>query len=196
MASEANKIFNPELWVQKYGDDLFSWAYHRTGKKVTAEDLVQETFLWALSTPENFEGHSSEKIWLFSILKNKIADYFRRAFVNYEMDESNMQHDHKDASFLRHFFDRYGGWNKNTKPSNWHEDEDSLADDEEFRTILKMCMRNLPENWLAIIHLKFLENRKTPEVCKELGITPSDLWVMMHRAKLQLRECIENNFLD
>ncbi len=196
MSAEANKIFNPELWVQKYGDDLYAWAFHRTGKKVVAEDLVQETFLSALGSMEKFRGDSNEKTWLFSILKNKIIDYYRKAFVKYEMNESRMQPDHKETSFLNHFFDKHGSWNKSQRPSNWHDEEDNLLDDEEFRQILKLCLNSLPENWFALINLKFMEERKTPEVCKELGITPSNLWVIMHRAKLQLRACIEENFLD
>jgi RNA polymerase sigma-70 factor (TIGR02943 family) len=196
MSTTINKHLNPELWVKKYGDDLYAWACHRTGKKTVAEDLVQDTFLSALGSIDKFRGDSNEKTWLFSILKNKIIDHFRKAIVKYEKEESHFQHNDNDESFLSRFFDKHGSWNKDQRPANWHEEDINLLDDHEFRQILLMCMKNLPEDWLALINLKFLEERKTPEICKELGITPSNLYVIMHRAKLQLRVCIEENFMN
>ena len=196
MTGGKNKRINPEMWVKNYGDDLFAWAYHRTGKKALAEDLVQETFLSALDSLENFRGESSEKTWLFAILKNKITDYFRNVFTRNESLETDVDHSHGNQSFMNRFFDRHGSWNKNERPANWHESEENLLDDEEFRKILEMCLKLLPEIWLALITLRFLEEKKTPEICKELDITPSNLWVILHRSKLQLRACIEENFLD
>jgi RNA polymerase sigma-70 factor (ECF subfamily) len=196
MTNSASSKFNPELWVDRYGDDLYGWAYHRTGKKAVAEDLVQETFLSALNAMDSFKGNSTEKTWLFAILKNKIVDHFRKAFVKYEKGESEMQHDNDEGSFLNRFFDRYGSWHKKDRPADWHQDETELLDDDEFRRILKFCMELLPDKWLALITLRFLQEKKTSEVCKELDITPSNLWVIMHRSKLQLRACIEENFLN
>lgn len=196
MTDSSSKIFNPEQWVDKYGDSLFTWAYHRTGNKAVAEDLVQETFLSALDAGENFKGTSTEKTWLFAILKNKIVDHFRKAFVKHEKGEAEMQHDSREASVINRFFDRYGNWKKGDRPGNWHEDEYHLLDDDEFRRILKLCMELLPDKWLALITLRFLEEKNTTDICKDLNITPSNLWVIIHRAKLQLRACIEENFLD
>lgn len=196
MTDSSSKIFNPEQWVDKYGDSLFAWAYHRTGKKALAEDLVQDTFLSALDSLENFRGESSEKTWLFAILKNKITDHFRKTFVKYEKGEAEMQHDSREVSVINRFFDRYGNWKKGDRPRNWHENEYHLLDDDEFRRILKFCMDLLPDKWLALITLRFLEEKNTTDICKDLNITPSNLWVIMHRAKLQLRACIEENFLD
>lgn len=194
MTNRPAKTFNPELWVDKYGDDLFSWSYHRTGKRVVAEDLVQETFLSALKARKDFKGESSEKTWLFAILKNKITDHFRKAFMKYKIGERAMQHGHREESVLNRIFDKYGNWNKSERPKNWHKDEYHLLDDEEFKSILKYCMDLLPDKWMATLTLRFLQEKKTSEICKDLNITPSNLWVIMHRAKLQLRACIEENF--
>lgn len=197
MASKnPNKTINPELWLNKYGDDLFAWAYHRTGKRALAEDLVQETFLSALKSMKNFRGDSNEKTWLFSILKNKIIDHYRKAFVKYEMEESRLESSSDGESFIHKFFDSSGSWNKNQKPHNWHEDETHLLDDIEFQAVLKMCLDYLPGKWKALVLLKFMEEKQTSDICKELNITSSNLWVIMHRAKLQLRRCIEENFID
>jgi len=196
MDSTSNKILNPELWLDKYGDDLFAWAYHRTGKRALAEDLVQETFLSALKSMGNFRGDSNEKTWLFSILRNKIIDHFRKAYVKYELEESRLGNGHSSESSTTKYFDNMGSWNKNQKPQNWHEEEGHLLDDSEFQSVLKMCLSYLPEKWNALVLLKFMEEKRTADICKELNVTSSNLWVIMHRAKLQLRRCIEENFID
>jgi RNA polymerase sigma-70 factor (ECF subfamily) len=190
-----NKIINPELWLDKYGDDLFAWAYHRTGKRALAEDLVQETFLSALKSMKNFRGDSNEKTWLFSILRNKIIDHYRKAFVKYEMEESRLETNASNGSFLEKYFDSSGSWNKNQRPGNWHEEENHLLDDSDFQDVLKMCLSSLPGKWHSLISFKYMEEKRTSEICKELNITSSNLWVIMHRAKLQLRRCIEENYL-
>lgn len=196
MTKAAKHNCNPEKWVECYGDDMYAWAFYRTGKKTVAEDLVQETFLAALTQLKSYRGDSSEKTWLFSILKHKIIDHFRRAFVKYEKEVSSLQHDEAGELLLQKYFDRHGQWKKSERPANWHEEEDNLLDDEEFIGILRMCMKLLPEKWLSLVNLRFLEEKNTPEICKELGITSSNLWIIMHRAKLQLRDCIEENFLN
>ena len=66
-----------ENWVNQYSDALFSWAYYKTSSKETAEDLVQDTFLAAYHKIDSFKGNSQPKTWLFSILNNKIIDYYR-----------------------------------------------------------------------------------------------------------------------
>lgn len=196
MTADPNKQLNPEQWLQKYGDDLYAWAYYRTRKPAVAEDLVQETLLSALSSIDTFRGGSSEKTWLFAILKNKITDHYRKAFVKYEMEESAVNPNPDGPDFPGSFFDSHGKWKKEQRPSDWHEEEDNLLDDDEFRKILEMCMKLLPKNWFALITLRFMEEKKTPEICKELNITASNLWVIMHRSKLQLRACIEEHFMD
>ncbi len=190
-----NKSINPEHWLDKYGDNLFAWAYHRTGKRALAEDLVQETFLSALKSMKNFRGDSNEKTWLFSILKNKIIDHYRKAFVKYEMEESRLESPQSGESFPGKYFDNTGSWNKDQQPHNWHEEETHLLDDIEFQAVLKMCLDYLPEKWRALVLLKFMEEKQTSDICKELNISSSNLWVIMHRAKLQLRRCIEENFI-
>jgi len=196
MATEINNRINPELWVQKYGDDFFGYAHYCTGKKMVAENIVQETFISALKSSENFEEKSNEKTWLLAILKNKITNHFRGVFLSYKTEENPVERDQNEKSFLNHFFDKHGNWNKNQCPANWHDEEDDLSEDDEFKRILKMCLKNLPENRQALINLKFLEKRATYEVCKELGIELSAFWDIMHLAMLQLRACIEENFLN
>src|SRR5258706_10877072 len=68
---------DPEGWVEQYGDDLFGFAAARVRNRAIAQDLVQETFLAGIKTSQGFAGRSSERSWLFGILRNKLADYYR-----------------------------------------------------------------------------------------------------------------------
>ncbi len=101
-----------------------------------------------------------------------------------------------DDQKLSGFFNSEGDWLNDKKPGDWHEEEKNLLDDENFKLVLQNCIKDLPDNWNACITSKYLLEKKTEEICQELGISTTNYWQMMHRAKLQLRECIENNWFQ
>ena len=171
--------------VELYSGQLYTWAYYKTSDRETAEDLVQETFLAALNSFQKFEGKSEPKTWLLSILKNKIADHFRKAY------RSNVNN---TVSFSE-FFDGNEDWITNQRPKQWKEDaEQHLLDNHDFKKTLTQCLEKLPANWKASIVLKFMEEKDSNEICQELEISPTNYWQILHRAKLQLRKCLELNW--
>lgn len=169
-------------WVESYSDMMFNWAMQRLPSKELAEDLIQDTFISAFNAFDKFEGKSNVKTWLFSILKNKIADHFRASFKKPTVSGSE---------FLDNFFDENGSWKPNQRPSNWSVEEGHLLDNPEFSLVLNQCMKHLPEHYFATLQLKFLEEKKAEDICQELNITESNLWQKIHRAKIQLRKCLE-----
>jgi len=171
--------------VEKYTDDLYSWASYKVSDNELAKDLVQETFLAVAQNIKTFKGNSTSKTWLFAILNNKITDYYRKK-VN-----QTVSIDHQLFSGL---FDEEGSWNREKRPKDWHEDEKNLLDDPEFLHILESCLNKLPEQWNNAVKLKYLLSKKGEEICQELGISPTNYWQIVHRAKLQLRDCIESNW--
>lgn len=174
-----------KYWVELYSDQLYTWAYYKTSDKETAEDLVQETFLAAVHSFQKFERKSEPKTWLVSILKNKIADHYRIAYRN---NASNIVS-------LSQFFDNNEDWIAEQRPQQWKvEDEQHLLDNIDFNRTLSHCLEELPVHWKASILLKFIEEKDTNEICQELEITPTNYWQIMHRAKLQLRKCLELNW--
>lgn len=185
---------NPNNWIDKYADDLYGYAITKCSSSELAEDFVQETFLSALNAMQLFKGNSSERTWLFSILKNKIADHYRKASTRYEVSDNNLSSGDESRSFLDLFFDADGEWSKKAKPKQWSTDEGNLLDDKEFQKTMEGCVGKLPGNWHTAITLKFLEEKESDDICKELSISPSNYWVIMHRAKLMLRACIEKNW--
>ena len=173
-------------WVDDFTGDLYQRALHKTGDPHLASDLVQDTFMAAAESLQNFRNDSSPKTWLFSILNRKIIDHYRSKY---------RQTVKVEPSTFSLFFNEGGDWNKSKMPEEWGDDKPHLLDNEEFLSVLKKCFELLPEKWNACMKLKYFMNKKGEEICKELDISPSNLWQMMHRAKLKLRDCVETNWI-
>ncbi len=176
---------NIENWVASYTEELYNWAYYKTSSKELAEDLVQETFLVAAEKINNFKGDSSPKTWLFSILNHKIIDTYRKKFKQPVNIEGNL---------ISTFFEDTGEWQSDKKPTEWTDGNEKLLDDEDFRLILNNCLDALPEKWSLSVRFKYLSEKNSEEICQELGISTTNYWQIVHRAKLQLRNCITKNW--
>lgn len=188
MKTDTTSIIIKSL-VESHSDKMYSWALYKTTNKETAEDLVQETFMVAFQSFNKFEGKSDPKTWLFSILNHKIADHFRKVYRHPVINESD-RNPEAGKDFLDTFFDANDNWIKEQRPKSWDEDSQP-ADNPEFLKVLQVCMSKLPSNWFAAINLKYLEEKKGEIICQELEITPTNFWQILHRAKLQLRKCLE-----
>ena len=172
-------------WVGTYTSELYSWAYHKVSDTELAKDLVQDTFLAAAEKINDFKGDSSPKTWLFSILNHKIIDIYRNKLnqpVNLE------------DQIISNYFDANGDWKTEMRPKDWHEEDGHLLDDDEFQEVLQKCLEALPEKWNACVRLKYLLDKNAEEICQELNLVPTNLWQIIHRAKLQLRECVDKNW--
>jgi len=170
-------------WVADYTDVLLSRALYRTNQLDLAEDLVQETFITAFKKHHQFKGNSSPKTWLTRILNNKIIDHYRSA----------ARKKTEPFSKVALGFDENGSWLDRNMNALW-EQKESLLDQPSFITALSHCMNNLPSQWKMVITAKFLEKKKSKEICQEYNITTSNYWQLVHRAKLQLKNCLENNY--
>jgi len=181
MSNRRDKTEEITEWVRNYNDDLFRFAVRKMPDENLAADVVQNTFLAAFTSYDNFKGQSSPKTWLMSILKNKIMDHYR---VVYRKKEVSLQTDYD-------LFDDAGNWLKKEIPAEW--DEKNVLDDVEFRTVLEACLNNLPEQWNTAIQMKYLDSELTPE---SVGITRVNYWKMLERARRQLRTCLEKNWFN
>jgi len=195
MQTEEIKLVNPKDWVKNYGNELYGFAFSKLSKQEVAEDLVQDTFLSALNAMDSFKGKSSERTWLYTILKNKIADYYRKASTRYETAASKLAPAENSNQFVDSLFSDSGEWNEKGKPNDWGIDYTQPIEDKEFHSVLENCLGKLPETWNSVVNLKFIEEEDTDKICKDLNISTSNYWVIMHRAKLQLRACIEKNWI-
>ena len=182
------KNINAEKWLEEHGDYLFRYAIVRVNDTALAEDLVQDTFLSALKAYDRFDHRSSERTWFVSILKNKIIDHYRKASrkeVKFDFDaETDPSQD----------FEQNGFWKLDRAPSEWHEDPEQALEQKDFLRILRKCLELLPSRLAHIFILRQMDGMESKEICKELEITPSNLWVMLHRARSQLRRCLDKNW--
>lgn len=191
--SHIQGTLNPSKWVELYADYLYRFAYYRVNNDELAQDLVQDCFLAALKALETYKGQASEKTWLVSILKNKIIDHYKKASTR---NESPLQLSTQDAPSYDYFFDKEanGHWKSDTKPKDWAATENNF-DTKEFYKTLENCIEELPEKWKGVFTMSLLEEADSKFICKELELSSSNFWVIMHRAKLQMRACLEKNWL-
>jgi RNA polymerase sigma-70 factor (ECF subfamily) len=178
-----------ESWVDRYGETLYRFALVRVKNPVIAEDLVQETFLAALRGRENFQGRSSLKSWLVAILKHKIVDHIRKS-----VKEKVLENFDSLADQIETTFDDRGKWK--FRPQNWTVDPVKLYQQKEFMDILYRCLAQLRGRQAEIFMLREIDGLSTEEICKELNITATNSWVMLYRARMGLRRCLEENWID
>jgi RNA polymerase sigma-70 factor (ECF subfamily) len=146
-----------------------------------------ETFLAALAGGDGFEGRSSEKTWLTSILRHKIIDHFRKMGREQPMDQSRNQEYQTD-----HFFHENGRWKD--KPQRWATTPDRILHQKEFWDTFLRCLSGLSERLRIAFSLREMDGLACDEICKVLGISSSNYWVMLYRARMLLRQCLEVNW--
>ena len=185
---------DPATWVDEYGDFLYRYALSRVKNPSIAEDLVQETFLAALKARRNFQGRSTARTWLIAILKHKIVDYIRKKVREQASDkiESLLDAAANDPGEMG--FNSRGGW-KNA-PAKWGANPTEIYEQKEFMDILYHCLGELPERQAQAFMLREIDGLTTDEVCKALGISATNSWVILYRARMQLRQCLETNWLE
>lgn len=182
---------DPDRWVDEHGDCLYRYALMRVRKEEVAEDLVQETLLAAVRTHERFGGRSSERSWLVGILKNKICDHFRKK--GRETNFTDLQFfsdEHADR------FDEENYWIHERGPADWKPEGEEAMKRAEFWQTLEGCLAKMPERVAQVFMLREIDDMPSKEVCATLNISEANLWVMLHRARMALRECLEMNFFD
>jgi len=188
----ASGLSDPERWVELYGDYLYKFALLRLRDAAKAEDAVQETFLAALKGGKTFAGRSAEKSWLVGILKNKIFDHFRKASRETSFTDLEFYADEDSDRFVADGLGK-GGWIHELGPQDWPEAGANL-DNEAFWKAYRECTGKLPKNVATVFNMREVDGVESKEVCALLNISENNLWVMLHRARMALRRCLETNW--
>ena len=186
MSDNIKHTLNPNKWVVLYADYLYNYAITRVDGQELAKDLVQETFYSGIKGKENYRGDAAELTWLVSILKRKIIDHYRK--INSAKGKKEVR-----MSFYEEG-KKKGDWIEERVPQSWGNVAAKEIENDELKNALNACIDNLPEKYRIVFLLKTVQQYETEEICNELDITPSNLWVIIHRARLQLRNCMENNW--
>lgn len=179
---------NLENWIDLYSDDLLRFAKYRLGDESMAQDMVQDTFIAAYENLDQFKGDSNPKTWLARILRNKIVDFFRSAYYRNTIFEGQPSEDEGAESQL---FDKEHWTNAAFESPDWEKDE-KLMDQAEFKNLFQQCLNHLPPLWRDILAAKYFGSEKGKDISQEFQISTSNYWQIVHRAKLSLKNCLQD----
>ena len=190
MSSESTKeIVPPEQWLALYGDYLFRFALLRLRNKSAAEDAVQDTFLAGIRGLDRFDGRVEVKFWLRGILHNKIVDIIRASVKQNNISDREREDMEPPSSFL---FKQAGIPSR--RPDEWGFDPSKAFERGEFWGVFRGCVEKLKGKQQQAFVLKEMDNLSSEEVCKLLDVSPNNLWVLVHRARKQLKTCLNTNW--
>ena len=181
----SNNLLNPETWIDKYSDYLFNYTISRVSDRELAKDLVQETFFAGLKSMKNFKGDASERTWLIAILKRKIIDHYRK--INSSKGKAEVRINYNDSV-------NDGDWLEEQVADPFDKTAEDEIENEELGTAIMNCLSKLPEKQATVFRMKTIEGLDTEYICKELDITASNLWVIIHRARQAMAGCLEKNW--
>jgi RNA polymerase sigma-70 factor (ECF subfamily) len=184
---------SPEQWVNEHGDALYSFAMTRVKNPSAAKELIQETFLAALENRTGFEGRSSVRTWLISILRNKIVDAFRAGSLRTDRVEEAEEATMSEDRFFESEGEWDGHWREDHLPKEWKDPHTEL-ERTELRRLLEACVELLPRRHASVFLMKEFDGEESGAICSALGISLSNFWVILHRSRLALRECVEQKW--
>jgi RNA polymerase sigma-70 factor (TIGR02943 family) len=173
--------------VEALRPQLMKYARSQLRNEVWAEDAVSETLLAALEKPQAFSGASQLKTWLVGVLKHKLVDQLRRQSREATILDKD---DGEDIDNL--LFDEAGHWR--TKPGDWTEQPQQLLEQRQFLAVLDACVEHLPAAQGRVFMMREWLELETDQICKELEVTSTNLWVLLHRARMRLRECLQDTW--
>lgn len=178
--------------VQTIRRDMIRFAQLQLRDAGAAEDMVQEALLAAMKHESSFAGRAALKTWMFGILRNKIVDHIRKS--SREISGADLiDASGEDAEDFDSVFDRGGFWNPDDRPATWTDPEASLSQ-KQFWTVFDACLDHLPAKTARVFMMREFLEQDTDEICRQLGLTTSNCWVILHRARAGLRECLEDHW--
>jgi len=170
---------------------MIKFASLQLSNSHAAEDAVQEALMGALKNAKSFAGRAALKTWVFAILRNKIADSLRQKMRM--VDASSLLREDEEGEDFSELFDHRGHWQADEKPTTWGNPQNALHQNQ-FWKVFEICLEGLPGNQARVFMMKEFVELETHEICTTVGITSTNLNVMLHRSRLRLRECLENNW--
>jgi RNA polymerase sigma-70 factor (ECF subfamily) len=178
-----------DLWVEQYGDILYRFALVHLQNPSVAEDLVQDTFVVALKSQVSFRKQSAPQTWLIGILKHKIIDHYRSSHMTVSIEETTASDSDSDDISGNH-----GLKIPVNQCKEWDVRPEKIVEDNAFRDTLNACLGHLPEKSKRIFLMREADDIKSEEICKVFNMTPTNLWVRLHRIRNQLKNCLEKNW--
>jgi len=175
-----------ERFVATLRTQMIKFAYMHLGDRHLAEDAVQEALAGAWSGAQRFAGRAAIKTWVFAILKNKVADLLRHK--QRMVDASSLTKEGEEDA-MSDLFDERGHWLQDSAPTAWHCPEASL-EQQQFWAVLEVCLDGMPTAQARVFMMREFMGFESDEICSTVSVSSSNLFVLLHRARLRLRECL------
>ena len=180
-----DKKLSPNSWVDQYANYLFNYAITRVSDAEIAKDLISETFLAGLKSKDNFKGDSTERTWLVSILKHKIIDHYRK--INSKKGKAEVRMDYTSD-------DQDGDWLEERVADQSDMTAEDNIENTELGLAIEDCLDSINEKQAQIFRMKTIKDYDTEAICNVFDITPSNLWVIIHRARKSLADCLDGSW--
>lgn len=169
---------------------LFNFASWQLGDKHIAEDITQNALLAAFENFSKFNSSASIETWVFSILKNKIVDYYRSANNKRSTNFSSLfDSDDESGNFFDSYFSSDGHWVEEIENSSWSNPEKAL-ENKQFWLVLDVCINQLPEKMAQVFTMRVILELEVDEICKICEITQANYWKILSRSRIGLQQCL------
>lgn len=184
-------ILSDAAFLSDLRRQMLKFATLQLASSHAAEDAVQEALVGALKNAKAFAGRAALKTWVFAILRNKIADVLRHK--QRVGEASCLLREQEESEDFSELFDPQGHWQADERPAHWGNPHEALHQ-QQFWKVFEICLERLPGNQARVFMMKEFVELDAGEICTAVGVTTTNLNVMLHRARLRLRECLENNW--
>lgn len=190
---EGNVASATPQFLAQMREDMLRFARLQLGSDDEAEDAVQEALAGALRNAADFRGEAALKTWIIAILKNKVADILRKR-QRLPLAASQMAAPDQEGP-LPAVFDQRGMWHDAARPARWSDPEADLHTTQ-FLAVFDACLNRLPPQQGRVFMMREVVELGTEEICAELGLTTTNVHVILHRARLALRACLQINWFQ
>lgn len=189
--ASGNELLHDGDFLENLRKQMHHFATLQLADAHLAEDAVQEALIGALKNVHAFGGRAALKNWVFAILKNKIADVLRQKqrLVN----ASSLLHEQEEGEDFSELFSARGMWLADERPGAWNAPEEAMREGQ-FWKVFEACLEHLPGNQARVFMMREFVELETQEICSTVDVSVTNLNVMLYRARIRLRECLENNW--
>ncbi len=191
--AKAETPVTPEA-LEALRTDMLRFATMQLRDSHLAEDLVQDTMMTALAKASQFAGRSTLKTWVFTILRNNVIDAIHKRARTVSASDYALEGESLDATF-DHLFKENDHWTPAAKPQEWTQ-PDAAMEEQQFWAVFDACMDHLPENTARVFMMREVLELSSQEICETLSISTSNCHVILHRARIALRKCLEGNWFS
>lgn len=186
-----NTATDSDTWLEEHGDYLFRFAMLKLKDAALAEDLVQDTLVSAMAAKDRYLPLATVRTWLTTIMKNKILDHWRRQ--GREITATDLMGAAGEDASVDEFFNQAGRW---ADMPNVYPNPDAALESKQFWAVFEHCLSRLKPQQAEVFLAKEVHGMESQEISESYSLSPNNIWVLMHRARVALGKCLEIHWVS